>query len=89
MRDQLDSFIASTTFNNWKNEVEQTLDSENIDSKLEVPVLIRSENNPAEMPPQIANNSLFNRSRKDGVLESNFDCDLHKVLVEVTYWQKI
>jgi len=65
------------------------MDSQNIDSKLEVPVLIRSDNNQRELPPSIDQNPLFSRSKKNGLLESNFDCDLHKVMVEVSYWTKI
>jgi hypothetical protein len=41
-----------TCFNSWKNEIDQ-MDSQNIDSKLEVPVLIRSDNNQKELPPSI------------------------------------
>jgi hypothetical protein len=88
LRAQLDSFIATICFNNWRNEIEQ-MDSQNIDSKLEVPVLIRSDNNHRELPPSIDQNPLFSRSKKSGLLESNFDCDLHKVMVEVSYWTKI
>jgi dynein heavy chain len=32
---------------------------------------------------------LFAKSKKSGLLESNFDGNLHKILAEVTYWQKI
>jgi len=52
-------------------------------------VLIRSENNEKELPASIAQNPLFTRSKKSGFLESNFDCDLHKIMIEVQYWTKI
>jgi dynein heavy chain len=88
LKDQLDSFIASTTFNNWKNEIEQ-METQDMDQKLDKQILIRSEANDKELPPNLAQNPLFNKSKKSGFLESNFDCDLHKIIVEVTYWQKI
>lgn len=34
-------------------------------------------------------NSLFAKSRKVGLLESNFDSDLRKILIEVNYWNKV
>lgn len=61
----------------------------NVDEKLEVPILVRSENAKADLPQNIANNPLFAKSKKNGVLESNFDSNLLKVLIEVTYWTKI
>ena len=88
LRTALDNFIANTCFSHWKEEIDK-MDSQNIDSKLEVPVLIRSENNQQELPPSINGNPLFTRSKKNGLLESNFDCDLHKVMIEVSYWTKI
>lgn len=37
----------------------------------------------------IANNLLFQKSSKNGLLESNFDPKLLKVIIEVQYWTKI
>ena len=34
-------------------------------------------------------NSLFAKTRKVGLLESNFDSDLRKILIEVNYWNKV
>jgi hypothetical protein len=67
------------------------MDTNNIDNKLEVPVLVWShdKNKTEDLPASLGNNPLFKKSRKSGLLESNFDCDLHRVLVEVTYWTKI
>lgn len=39
--------------------------------------------------PQNVNHPLFTKSKKSGLLESNFDSELHKLIVEGTYWQKI
>jgi hypothetical protein len=32
---------------------------------------------------------LFNKSKKSGLLESNFDSEVHKLIAEGTYWMKI
>jgi hypothetical protein len=50
---------------------------------------VRSENNDKELPSSVVGNPLFARSKKSGLLESNFDSDLHKVIIEVSYWAKI
>jgi dynein heavy chain len=88
LKTALDNFIANTCFNFWKAEIE-LLDTTNIDSKLEKSVLVRSENNDKELPSSVVGNPLFARSKKSGLLESNFDSDLHKVIIEVSYWAKI
>ena len=90
LKQQLDSSIEKTFFKNWKTEnAIDAMDSGQIDQKLEVSVLVRSENNTQELPASISQNPLFSRGKKSGLLESNFDCDLHKVLVETSYWIKI
>jgi len=92
LRTALDNFIANTCFTNWKDEIKQMElggDNQSIDSKLEVPVLIRAEHNQRELPSSLSGNALFSRDKKSGLLESNFDSDLHKVMVEVAYWTKI
>jgi dynein heavy chain len=88
LKTALDNFISTTCFNNWNEEI-NTLDSSHIDNKLEQSVLVRTENNDKELPASIANNPLFSRQKKSGTLESNFDCDLHKIIIEVQYWTKI
>ena len=88
LRTSLDNFIANTCYNNWKKEIE-TMDTKNIDDKLEVPILVRSENAHHDLPSAVAHNPLFNRSKKNGLLESNFDINLLKILIEVSYWTKI
>ena len=65
------------------------MDTKNIDDKLEVPILVRTENAKHDLPQSLGGNPLFQKSRKNGLLESNFDVTLLKVLVEVTYWTKI
>lgn len=58
LRDQLDSAINNTYFQSWKNDIAH-MDSVNIDTKLEVPVLVRSESKEEELPVAVANNPLF------------------------------
>jgi hypothetical protein len=58
LRDQLDSFIANTCFNNWNEEI-QAMEGVNIDQRLEVPVLTWSHNKTEELPAAISNNPLF------------------------------
>jgi len=88
LRTSLDNFIAGSCYNNWKKEIDM-MDTKNIDDKLEVPILVRTENAKHELPSSLNSNPLFQRSRKNGLLESNFDTVLLKVLIEVTYWTKI
>ena len=60
------------------------------EDKLEVPILVRrTETDKRDLPPAIANNPLFQKSSKSGLLESNFDPKLLKVIIEVQYWTKI
>jgi len=63
LKTALDNFIANTCFNAWKGEIE-ILDTQNIDSKLEKSVLVRSENNDKELPSSVVGNPLFARSKK-------------------------
>ena len=51
--------------------------------------MIRSENVDQELNSSLANNQLFARSKKSGLLESNFDKMLLKIISEVTYWTKL
>lgn len=58
LRTSLDNFIANSCYNNWKKEIE-TMDTKNIDDKLEVPILVRSENAHHDLPAAVAHNHLF------------------------------
>ena len=66
------------------------LQAQSFEDKLEVPILVRrTETEKRELPASIANNPLFQKSSKNGLLESNFDPKLLKVIIEVQYWTKI
>jgi hypothetical protein len=41
------------------------------------------------MPTALAKLNIFQNSRKPGLLESNFDPKLRKILIEVHYWTKV
>lgn len=92
LRRALDKFIADTCFRSWEAEInamDGDTQGKGIDEKLDVTVLVRAEHNTRELPSSLSGNALFARDRKNGLLESNFDCDLHKVMVEVAYWTKL
>lgn len=92
LRRALDKFIADTCFHGWEAEIhamDGDTQGKGIDDKLDDFVLVRAENNTRDLPSSISGNALFARSAKGGLLESNFDCDLHKVMVEVAYWTKL
>jgi dynein heavy chain len=92
LKEQLDQYITNSCINNWKDEIKDFLGdngNSSIEQKLDVSVLTWSQNKVEELPSQIMANPLFQKSKKSGLLESNFDSNLHKVLIEVTYWQKL
>jgi dynein heavy chain len=65
------------------------LTHDNIENKLNNSnILVRSENSPNELPSQV-HSALFDRSKKSGLLESNFDSELYKLIGEGTMWLKI
>jgi len=66
------------------------MQAQTLEEKLEVPILVRrTTDDTKDLPPAIANNPLFAKSNKSGLLESNFDPKLLKVIIEVQYWTKI
>jgi dynein heavy chain len=86
LRETLDQFIEGTCYKTWEQEI-ANMDSNAIDGKLDMCILTWSENSNNELP-QSMNHPLFTK-KKSGLLESNFDSELHKVISEGTYWQKI
>lgn len=86
--DALDQYISSHCKTQWLDSI-TALTQDAIENKLNNSnILVRSENSQNELPSQM-NSALFNRSKKSGLLESNFDSELHKLIGEGTYWQKI
>jgi hypothetical protein len=85
LRETLDQFIEGTCYKTWEQEI-ANMDSNAIDGKLDMCILTWSENSNNELP-QSMNHPLFTK-KKSGLLESNFDSELHKVISEGTYWQK-
>jgi dynein heavy chain len=65
------------------------LDQAAIENRLERDcILTWSQDSHNELPASV-NHPLFTKSKKSGLLESGFDSELHKVIVEGTYWHKI
>lgn len=67
----------------------QANNGKQIDATLATNILIRSENVDKDLPADLASNPMFVKSKKSGLLESNFNSELLKVLVEVQYINKI
>jgi dynein heavy chain len=86
LADTLDQFIEGTCYKTWEGEI-ASMDTSNIDNKLDMCILTWSENSTNELPQSI-NHPLFSK-RRNGLLESNFDSELHKVIAEGSYWAKI
>ena len=82
LNSQLESFVL-TAFHAWVEEL-KNLDDANLDKRLEKPLLIRAV---AGSQDEEAT-ALFQRT-KEGLLESNFDRGLSKVLQEAYYWEKL
>ena len=90
LRTSLENYVSGVQYNHWKNEINAMLQAQSFEDKLEVPILVRrTETEKRELPASIANNPLFQKSSKNGLLESNFDPKLLKVIIEVQYWTKI
>lgn len=90
LRTSLDNYISSVQYNHWKNEINTIMQAQTFEEKLEVPILVRrTTDDNKDLPTSIANNPLFAKSTKSGLLESNFDPKLLKVIIEVQYWTKI
>ncbi len=90
LRSSLENYISQVQYNHWKKEINDMIVAQSFEDKLEVPILLRrQENDNRDLPPAIANNPLFQKSSKSGLLESNFDPKLLKVIIEVQYWTKI
>lgn len=62
----------------------------NIDMALQRNILIKTTPELLESQPGfLSKNLLFAKSRKVGLLESNFDTKLRKILIECQYWNKV
>lgn len=87
----LDNFITTNNYNEWNAEINK-IESKNLDDKLEVPILIRQTDDKdkvKDLPVAVQGNPLFQRSKKNGLLHSNFDTELLKVMIEGSYWAKL
>ena len=90
LRSSLENYISKVQYSHWNTEINEMVATSSFEDKLDVPILVRrSENANKDLPSSIANNPLFQKSSKSGLLESNFDPKLLKVIIEVHSWTKI
>lgn len=87
----LDTFLTTTNHQEWLGQINelQANNGKQIDATLATQILIRSEHVDKDLPADLASNAMFIKSKKSGLLESNFNSELLKVLVEVQYINKI
>jgi hypothetical protein len=73
-------------YNHWKNEINTIMQAQTFEEKLEVPILVRRTTDDNKyLPTSIAYNTLFEKCTNSGLLESNFDPKLLKVIIKVQY----
>jgi len=97
LKESLDNYIQTGLLKEWTDKVEERdfmdKDNKNIESALQKFILIKTTQDlldeQGRASPFLNKNSLFAKSRKVGLLESNFDTDLRKILIEVNYWNKV
>ena len=66
------------------------MDQKNIEAATSKNILVLTTPQLLESQPAfLTKNAMFAKSRKVGLLESNFDTDLRKILIEVNYWNKV
>ena len=91
LKESLDAYILNSIFQEWSAPLEHIyLDNDNIEHGLSRFILIKTTQELLDSQPAFLNkNLLFAKSRKPGLLESNFDPNLRKMLIEVKYWTKV
>ena len=91
MKESLDAYILNSIFAEWSAPIEHIyLDNDNIEYGLQRFILIKTTKELLDSQPAFLNkNLLFAKCRHPGLLESNFDLNLRKMLIEVNYWTKV
>ena len=91
LKESLDNYIQMVLFKEWTTPIEDMyLDQADIDFALERNFLIKTTQELLDSQPSfLSKNSMFQKSRRPGLLESNFDLRLRKILIEVQYWTKV
>lgn len=91
LRQQLDQYITKNEFQQWQESMGLYKNQDKIDECMQFNVLKRIEKE-TEKNDDIAekkNDKLNKPVRKTTYLESNFDVQLLRVLIEMQYWQKV
>jgi len=89
LKEQLEQYIRKQLYQDWEKEIKNEINPDSVNEKLKQNVLTWSDQKNSELPPVLEESPLFKKQKKNGLLESNFDCDLHKVILEVQYWNKL
>lgn len=87
---QLDNFINKQAFKEWETKTEDLQKETAITESLDQKILIKTTQEILNAQPTfLQKNPAFAKSRQAGLLESNFNTPLYKVLQEIKYWNKI
>lgn len=91
LKESLDNYIQHGLFKDWTTPIEEIfMDNDNIELALQRNILIKTTQEIIDaQSPFLSKNTLFQNSRRTGLLESNFDLRLRKILIEVYYWTKV
>jgi hypothetical protein len=91
LKESLDNYISGGLFKDWTTPIEDIFsDNDNIENALQRNILIKTTQEIIDaQPPFLKQKTLFAKCRKTGLLESNFDPKLRKILIEVYYWTKV
>jgi dynein heavy chain len=84
LRHALDQYIAKGLFEDWNNSLGELKNLSEVEGSLEVHILQKSTEESLRQEPRVLREgALFAKSRKDGLLSSNFSTKLLRNLIEV------
>lgn len=91
LKESLDNYVQTGLYKEWTEKIEDIyMEQKNIEAATSKCILVVTTPQLLENQPAfLSKNSMFAKSRKVGLLESNFDTDLRKILIEVNYWNKV
>ena len=93
LRGQLDNYIASINFKEWTGTLGDMSEADAVQQKLAVPILRKMEDDTvkADAKPTgpAGKQSTVGHKTEAGLLRSNFNVPLLRVINEVNYWNKI
>ena len=90
LKESLDNYIQHVLFQEWtKPIVDIYTDNDDIEILLQKNILIKTTQELLDSQPAFLHKNMFKPSRRPGLLESNFDTKLRKIIIEVNYWTKV